>query len=533
MRHAPSLSRRELLRRTGGWLAAGAAGGVAAVCGERPAAAQAPQTGGILRIATIGDPPTVDIHQTTAVIAEQVTQEIYETLFALDAAWAPQPLLAAGSTWSNNNLTLTIRLRPDVIFHTGRPLTAADVVASLGRWMRLSALGQTIAPRIKTLTAGDARTVVIVLDQPVGSLVAALANPNNMPAIMPKSTIDQYGDKPITAPVGTGPYKFQEWKPDTHVRLVRFNGYRPVDAPASGYAGRRIAYVDEILFIPVPESNTRLAGMQSGQYDFAIQLPEDQYPQVKGTPTLVPQIVKPYSWATFVFNKRRAPFASVKARQAFLKALDVKPIMQAAFGPQEFWNIDSPTIGYGAFTDNATGAGVYNHQDVGAARTLLQEAGYDGKPFLFMVTKTYDFMYNSALVAKGQLEAAGFKVDLQVVDWATLVQRRNNPELYDVFTTGFVFSPADPTAQDVFLSAKWPGWWTSDKKEAALQQFTQTVAPDKRKAAWSQLQDLFYQEVPVIKLGDYYLLNVSQSWMKGFVNTPNLFLWNVWLSRRA
>ena len=176
---------------------------------------------------------------------------------------------------------------------------------------------------------------------------------------------------------------------------------------------------------------------------------------------------------------------------------------------------------------------MYNHQDVGAARTLLQEAGYDGKPFLFMVTKTYDFMYNSALVAKGQLEAAGFKVDLQVVDWATLVQRRNNPELYDVFTTGFVFSPADPTAQDVFLSAKWPGWWTSDKKEAALQQFTQTVAPDKRKAAWSQLQDLFYQEVPVIKLGDYYLLNVSQSWMKGFVNTPNLFLWNVWLSRRA
>jgi peptide/nickel transport system substrate-binding protein len=528
-----NLSRRELLRRAGGLLAVGAAGGVSAVSSERPAAAQAPQRGGILRVATIGDPPTVDVHQTTAVIAEQVTQEIYETLFALDESWTPQPLLAAGYSWSNGNLTLTIPLRADVIFHNGLPVTAADVAASLGRWMRLSALGQTIAPKVKTVTAKDAHTVVIDLDQPIGALISALANPNNMPAIIPKRIIDQYGDKPITAPVGTGPYKFQEWKSDTHVRVVRFNGYRPVDAPASGYAGRRMAYVDEILFIPVPESNTRLAGMQSGQYDFAIQLPEDQYQQIKMSPTLAPQIVKPYSWATFVFNKRKTPFANMKARQAFMKALDLKPIMQAAFGPQEFWSIDSPTIGYGAFADNTTGARVYNHQDLAAAKALLQEAGYDGKPFQFMVTKFYDFMYNSALVAKGQLEAVGFKVNLQVVDWATLVQRRNNPDLYDVFTTGFVFSPADPTAQDVFLSAKWPGWWTSDKKETLLQQFTQTVALDKRKAVWSQLQDLFYQEVPVIKLGDYSLLNVAQSSLKGFVNAPNLFLWNVWLSRHA
>ncbi len=533
MRTVPNLSRRELLRRAGGLLTAGAAGGLSAVYTERPAAAQAPRTGGILKIATIGDPPTVDIHQTTAVIAEQVTQEVYETLFALDGNWEPRPHLASGYSWSNNNLTLVVPLRSDVIFHNGLPLTATDVAASLGRWMRLSALGQAIAPKVKAVTARDAHTVVIDLNQPIGSLLAALANPNNMPAIMPKRIIDQYGDKPITAPVGTGPYKFQEWRPDTHVRVVRFNGYRPVEAPASGYAGSRIAYVDEILFIPVPEANTRLAGMQTGQYDFAIQLPEDQYPQVKSTPSLVPEIVKPYAWATFVFNKQKGLFTSVKARQAFVKALDVKPIMQAAFGPQEFWSIDSPTIGYGSFADNTTGARVFNHQDVAGAKALLQEAGYDGKPFQFMVTKTYDFMYNSALVAKGHLEAVGFKVNLQVVDWATLVQRRNNPDLYDVFTTGFVFSPADPTAQNVYVSAKWPGWWASEKKEAVLQQFTQTVAPDKRKAAWSQLQDIFYQEVPVVKLGDYYLLNVSQSWVKGFVNTPNLFLWNVWLSRRS
>ena len=531
MRNKRNLSRRELLRRAGGLVALGAAGGLASVWSERAAAA--PVKGGVLKIATIGDPPTVDIHQTTAVIAEQVTQEVYETLFALDANWAPQPLLATGAAWSNNNLTLTIPLRQDVLFHNGTQLSAADVVVSLQRWMRLSALGQTIGPKVKQLTARDTHTVVVDLVQPVGSLVAALANPNNMPAIMPKKIIDQYGDKPITAPVGTGPYKFQEWKPDAHIRVTRFDGYRPLDTPASGYAGRRNAYVDEIQFIPVPESNTRIAGLQTGQYDFAIQLPEDQYPQIKANANLVPLIVKPYSWATFVFNKKKGLFINQKARMAFLKALDLKPIMQAAFGPQEFWSIASPTIAYGAFADDKTGANVYNHQDAAGAKSLLSESGYDGKPFLFMVTKDYDFMYSSALVAKGQLEAAGFKVNLQVVDWATLVQRRNNPDLYDVFTTGFVFSPADPTAQNVFVSAKWPGWWEDAKKEAALRQFTQNVAMDKRKAAWSQIQDIFYQDVPVIKLGDYYLLNVRQQRVQGFVNTPNLFLWNVWLTRRG
>jgi peptide/nickel transport system substrate-binding protein len=531
MKHGNALSRRELLRRAGGLAAAGALGGLS-LAAPAPAAAQAPRRGGVLKVATIGDPPTVDIHQTTAVIAEQVTQEIYETLFALDASWTPQPLLATGHAWSNNNTRLTIPLRTDVIFHNGLPLTAADAAVSLQRWMRLSALGQTIGPKVKVMTAKDPHTLVIDLTQPVGSLVAALANPNNMPAIMPKRTIDQYGDKPITAPVGTGPYKFQEWKPDTYVRVVRFDAYKPLPSPPSGYAGRRTAYVDEIQFIPVPESNTRMAGMQSGQYDFALQLPQDQYPQVKANANLVPLIVKPYSWATFVFNKRRPPFANQKARLAFLKALDVKPIMQSAFGPQEFWSIASPTIAYGPFEDDKTGAGVYNHQDVAGAKALLAESGYDGKPFQFMVTKDYDFMYSSALVAKGQLEAVGFKVNVQVVDWATLVQRRNNPDLYDAFTTGFVFSPADPTAQDVFVSNKWPGWWTNEKKEAILQQFTQSVAMDKRRAAWSQLQEIVYQDVPVIKLGDYYLLNVAQSRLKGFVNTPNLFLWNVWLAPR-
>lgn len=527
------LSRRELLRQAATLAGLGAAGALrGALSAPVEAATEIPVKGGVLKVATIGDPPTVDAHQTTAIITAQVTQEVYETLFALDAAWQPQPLLAAGAHWSNGNLTLTIPLRTDVVFHNGAPMTAADVVASVQRWLRLAALGQTIAPGIRAVTARDAHTVIIDLHQPAGSLLSALSNPNNIPAIIPKSIVDQYGDKPISAPVGTGPYRFQEWRPDVHIRLVRFEGYRPVTTPASGYAGRRIAYLDEIRFIPVPEANTRMAGMQTGEFDFAIQLPSDLYAQVKANPNFVPLIVKPYGWPIFVFNKKKSLFANLKVRVAFLKALDNRPIMEAAIGPKEFWSVESPTIAYGAFTDNATGADVFNHQDVGAAKALLREAGYDGKPIRFMATKDYDLMYQSALVAKGQLEAAGFKVDLQVVDWATLVQRRNNPDLYDVFTTYAAFVPADPTAGNAFVSEKWPGWWADAKKDAALQQLVRNVAPEARRDAWSQIQALFYQDVPAVKIGDFYLLNVSQKWVRGFQNTPDLFFWNVWLAKR-
>jgi peptide/nickel transport system substrate-binding protein len=352
-----------------------------------------------------------------------------------------------------------------------------------------------------------------------------------MPAIIPKSLIDQYGDKPIPVPVATGPYKFQEWKPDAYLRVVRFDRYRPAGGTASGYAGRRVAYLDEIDFIPVPEANTRMAGLQSGQYDFAIQLPADQYAQIKANPALVPEIVKPYGWPVFVFNKKNGLFTNQKVRQAFLKALDNRPIMEAAIGPREFWSIDSPTIAYGAFEDDKTGAAVFNHQDAAGAKGLLAEARYDGKPFVFMTTKNYDLMYNSAVVAKGQLEAVGFKVDLQVVDWATLVQRRNNPALYDVFTTYAGFVPADPIATNAFVSPKWPGWWVSAKLDAALREFTREVALDKRRAAWSQVQALFYEEVPAVKLGDFYLLNVAQRRLRGFQDTPNLFFWNTWLAK--
>src|ERR671930_1807270 len=109
----------------------------------------------------------------------------------------------------------------------------------------------------------------------------------------------------------------------------------------------------------------------------------------------------------------------------------------------------------------------WNEHNRDKAKRLLREAGYKGEPIRLMTTQEYKWMYDFALLSKQQLEEAGFTIDLQVVDWATLVQRRNKPALYDVFSTGFTFG-VDP-ALATSVQCNWPGWWCHDDKERLME----------------------------------------------------------------
>jgi peptide/nickel transport system substrate-binding protein len=492
------------------------------------AASMTPVKGGTLKVAQVGDPPTLDITASTADVVTNDTQGIFEGFFALDGSGNAQPVLATGAQWSNGNLTLTLPLRSNVLFHNGAQMTADDAVVSFQRWLRLAPLGQTTASAVKGVTAKDPHTLVVQLSRPLGLLPVYLASANAMAAVMPKSILEKYGDKPVQEYVGTGPYMFKEWKADAYLRLVRWDKYTPVNQAASGYAGRRIAYADQITVFPVPDANTRLAGMKSGEYDIAFSVPPDQYAQVKATSSLRVAFLKPSEWFIFNLNKKARMFTDLKMRQAFRKALDHKPIMEAAFGPQEFWSIASPTIGYLAYADDKTGAEVFNHQDVAGAKELLKQVNYSGQPLVWLTTKNYDYMYKGALVAKSQLEAAGFKVDLQVMDWATLVQRRGQPETYDVFQTGMGGAPAIPPAMDAFVSDKWPGWWSNPKKDEAMQKFEGSVNLADRKAAWSEVQRLFYDDAVAIKVGDFYDYFIMQNKVQGFTAVDYPPYWNIW-----
>ncbi|HVG77515.1 MAG TPA: ABC transporter substrate-binding protein, partial [Patescibacteria group bacterium] len=118
-----------------------------------PAEAQLPKKGGVLRVGMIGEPPTLDGHTTTAVITREIAVNMFEGLYALDAKYQPVPLLAEGQEVLDGGKRYAIRLRKDVKFHNGKPLTSADVVASLRRWGATATTGKALWKTVETVEA--------------------------------------------------------------------------------------------------------------------------------------------------------------------------------------------------------------------------------------------------------------------------------------------------------------------------------------------------------------------------------------------
>ena len=141
-----------------------------------------------------------------------------------------------------------------------------------------------------------------------------------------------------------------------------------------------------------------------------------------------------------------------------------------------------------------------------------------------MTTRAYPFHYNLSLSFREQLERAGFKVDLQVLDWAALVNRRSNPELWDVFVThGVVFG--DPAIRSP-LSAAWPGWWESERKDRVLAALWAEPDREKQRQLVRELQQLIWEEVPWVQAGQFAELRAIRKEVLGYQNLPQWFFWN-------
>jgi peptide/nickel transport system substrate-binding protein len=498
-----------------------------------PVAAQAPEQprpGGVLKAAMIGEPPTLDLHTTTATIVQQITWHMYETLYTYDREYNAAPMLAESHTVSDSGRTYTVRLRRGVKFHNGREMTSADVVASLRRWGRLATQGKAVWRNVEGVEAKDPYTVAMYLKEPSGALLMGLARPNNGAVVYPKEVVEAAGDNPVKEYVGTGPFRFVEHKPDRHVRVARFKEYAArTDAP-NWASGKRTAYVDEILFIPVPDVAVRLAGVETGEYHYAQQIKPDQYERAKSLPGVNAGVIKPAGWSTAVLNHKQGLMTDKRVRQAFQAALDMEPIMAAGWGNKAFYRVDPGLMHLEQPQwHSKIGGELYNQRNPAKAQKLLKDAGYAGAPVRWVTTKEYEWMYKNALVAKQQLEGAGFKIDLQVVDWATLVQRRNKPEVWDVFSTGITFNP-EP-AYNTGVQCNWPGWWCHEDKERWLDSVARESEPARRKAMWEKVQAIFYEDVGRIKFGDFFTLEATRKELHGYHPAGEMAFWNVWLTR--
>jgi peptide/nickel transport system substrate-binding protein len=434
-------------------------------------------------------------------------------------------------TVSADGLTYTFKLRSGIKFHNGKEMTSEDVVASLTRWGKQSVYGKALFAQVAELKALDKTTVQMKLKEKSAIVVISLAVPNNFGAIYPKEIAEKFPpQEKVTEYVGTGPYKLAEWAPDRHIRMVRFDDYRSRADKPDGYGGGKTAWADEIRWIPVPEVATRTAQMETGELDFADDLNIDAYDRLSKSATARPIVSKPYYWLVAVFNKKEGLMTNQKLRQAWQAAIDIEPIMKnVAGGRSEFYRMDNSLAPVEIATWHTKLTGLpWNERTKEKAKKLLQEAGYKGEPIRFITTQEYKWMYDFALLTKQQLEDAGFVIDLQVLDWATLVKRRNNPKEYDAFTTG-MGAFYDPT-HHIYLTSVWPGWTNDEEILARQAELARETDPKKRFALWEQQTRTFYEKVPVIRYGDLFGLRAASKKLKGFnEKTERIRFYNVWI----
>lgn len=500
----------------------------AALVAGGPGAWAAPVRGGAANLAMVGEPQSLDPMVTTADLVGTIMQHVYEPLYTFDANWNVAPMLAETMPRvSKDGLIYTIALRKGVKFHNGREMTADDVVASLQRWVELSPRGKSVGKEIASLTAKDAHTVEIKLKAPYAPLLSQLALPSGLAAIMAKESIaPQLKDF-----IGTGPYKFKERRPDQFTVLVRWDGYAPRKEAPSGYAGKREALLDELRFVPVPNANTRVEGSLSGQFHYADLLPVEAIGRLeKAGAGVVPIVTRNFGFPYMVFNTKEGVLAAQPVRKALRTAIGEGELLAAGFGDNRFFVVEPNFFPKGTPFYSAAGANAYNERNPQAAKAQAATAGYNGQPVRIMASRQYEFHYNMAMVLAEQLKKAGFKTELVVVDWATLVQRRNDPKLWDIYITHSGLFP-EPMLSPPQLGDGAPGWWDSPAKKATLAAFNQETSPAKRGALWGQVQQVIYDEVPFIEVGKFNSLSARSSKLEGYVPSTWPFFWNTGLAR--
>src|SRR5215217_4783752 len=473
--------------------------------------------GGRLRVATTGQPATLDGHFVAQRTIGLIDWNMFEALFTFDAEYNTVPMLAEGIEVSEDGLTNKITLRQGVPFHNGEEMRAADVVASFNRWAPVASLGLAISAFLDEVVEVDPYAVEFKLTSPLVALPSLLARQQAGLSIHPKAIMEAAASEPMTPEqyIGTAPYKFVEFQPDRFTLLNRFDDYVGVDSEPSGYAGRKAAYLDEIEFIPVPEEAARVAGLQAGEYNYLEEIIPDQIEVLQDYPGVTIEILQPRSYGVIIMNTAGGMFTDQALRQAVQAAIGVEASGQATHGegyfelgpgimlPQTMWASD-------------VSAELYNQNNPEKAGQLLAEAGYDGTPIRLLCTEEDLGDYNAAVVAQQQLEQAGFTVELEVTDEATLEENLEDDERWDITTNAIVFRP-DSVLIDRFVSCNQDGKWCTEEKQAVIEQLQTESDFEARYAALEELQRLFYEQAPMVKLVNNYGVAALSSNVQGLL----------------
>ncbi|HWO74691.1 MAG TPA: ABC transporter substrate-binding protein [Bacillus sp. (in: firmicutes)] len=430
----------------------------------------------------------------------KVTKNIYETL----VEFGPQDTeiysgLATEWTTSEDGLTYTLKLREGVKFHDGTDFNADAVVYNFERWKAGSKeqfyyYNSQFGGIIDKVTAVDPYTVEFKLTRPLAPFLKNLAM--SPFAIASPAAIEEYGDKFTENPVGTGPYKFQEWKRNDRITIVKNENYWDPEFPK----------LETIIFRSIPDNSARLNALMSGEVDLIDGVNYSDMPQIEANPDLQVFNRPSMNVAYLGLTATREPFNNKLVRQAINHAIDKQAIIDAFFegAAQPAVNPMPPVIA--GYNDEIQG---YEY-DPEKAKQLLEEAGYpDGFEMeLWAMPVPRPYMPNGQKVAEAiqaNLADVGIKATIVTYEWGVYLEKARLGEA-DAFLLGWTGDNGDADNflyvlldKDSIGSNNYT-YYSNDQLHEILIQAQSETDPATREALYKQAQEIIHEDAPWVPL---------------------------------
>lgn len=493
----------------------------------------------VLRVIPHADLKNLDPIWTTAYISRNHGYLIYDTLFAMDESFTPQPQMASGYTVSDDKLTWTITLRDGLKWHDGADVTAEDCIASLKRWGARDGMGQQLMGVMESMTAPDGKTIVLKLKSPYGLVLESIGKiSSNVPFMMPKRIAETDPFEQIAEYIGSGPFMFskEEWVPGSKVVYKKNASYVPRSEAPSAAAGGKIAKVDRVEWTYFPDQNTAMNALISGEVDYFESPANDLMPILSANEDVTVEINDPLGNIGFArFNHLLPPFDNVDVRRAAIMAMKQEDYLGAAVGDQQFWKTCYSVFPCGTPLDNDVGSDVMKTGDLDKAKAALEAAGYDGTPVVIMQPTDIPLLSAFSLVTAQKLRKIGMKVDLQAMDWSTLTSRRAKRDPiseggWNIFHTWWIGADViDPMA--IAFSGNpdkgWFGWPTDPALEEARTSFATAATAEEKKEIGMKVQERLWAIGASGHLGQFFVPVAYRNNVKGLIKSPVQFFWNM------
>ncbi|PKK40101.1 Dipeptide-binding ABC transporter, periplasmic substrate-binding component [Clostridiaceae bacterium JG1575] len=470
----------------------------ASVPGGTPAPTQA-----VVRTAINAEPDSLDPFIYAAADTEAIMLNVYEGLLGFNAKGELVPGLAQKWTVSPDGLTYTFQLREGVLFHDGAPLRPEDVVWTYQKYAGIG-FEKPIRSKMANIASikADPSGITIVLKKSDTSFLTAMLSP-----VVRKQAVDL-----AQKPNGTGPFQFVSYNPSQKVVLKKHSGY---------WNKERMPRIDSCEFRIMTDPSSILLALKSGELDFA----GVDAINAAGIKSEFDVVSVPQNMVQLLaLNNSRAPFDSVKVRQAMNYAINKDEIIQSValqYGTKLESNFSPAMAHY-----FAQGLDRYK-PDLPKAKELLKEAGYpEGFTTTVTVPSNYKFHVDTAQVLQNQLAKAGIRLEIKQVEWGQWLDKVYSKAEYDSTIIGFT-GKLDPNEVLGRYASTWPKnfiKFNNPAFDAGVKKGIELPDGPERVAIYKQLQKILVEEAASVYIMDPNLVLAFKKNLKGFTNYPVRFL---------